>query len=67
MYSYLKQIQKGVAKPVCPSNNQIAEVKNLRKKFQYLKSQLDHDSDAEHTPDSEDSEGSDKSEEEVKP
>ena len=50
--------------PVCPSNTQIAEIKNLRKKFDFLKSQLDEDDDdAEHTPDS-DSDANESSEEE---
>lgn len=64
MYSYLKQVQKGYSDPVCPTNRQIAEVKNLRKKYDFLRSQLDEDDEAEHTPDSEQSE---EEEEEVKP
>lgn len=38
MYSYLKQIHQGVENPVCPTNKQIAEIKNLRKKLDYLQS-----------------------------
>ena len=66
MYSYLKQVKKGIADPVCPTNKQIAEVKNLRKKCEFLRSQLDDDEDADHTPDSEE-DASEDSEEEVKP
>lgn len=67
MYSYLKQISKGISNPECPSNKEIAEVKNLRKQYEYLKSQLEEDDEAEHTPDSDESNESEESEEEVKP
>ena len=49
------------------TNIQVAEVKNLRKKYDYLRSQLDDDSDAEHTPESEASDESDASESELVP
>ena len=38
MYSYLKQAAEGVTKPVTPTNIEVAEMKNLRKKYEYLKS-----------------------------
>ena len=65
MYSYLKQVQQGVKNPKCPTNKQIAELKNLRKKYDYLRSQLEEDEEAEHTPESEESENSE--EEQVVP
>ena len=38
MYAYLKQISQGVHEPVLPTNLQVAEMKNLRKKLAHLKS-----------------------------
>ena len=38
MYSYLKQVSEGVDAPITPKNNEVAEMKNLRKKYEYLKS-----------------------------
>jgi len=43
MYSFLKQKNQGVANPKCTTNNQVAEIKNLRKKVEYLRSQLKED------------------------
>ena len=37
MYSYLKQVSEGVDAPITPKNNEVAEMKNLRKKYEYLK------------------------------
>jgi len=67
MYSYLKQLEKGIENPLCPTNIQVAEIKNLRKKYDYLRSQLDDDSEAEHTPESQASEESDASDTEFAP
>ena len=64
MYSYLKQIHNGIQNPELPTNKQVAEIKNLRKQYEYLRSQLDEDSEAEHTPSSDESE---ESEEEPQP
>ena len=61
IYSYLKQVSKGVANPVTPTNLEVAEMKNLRKKYEYLRSQV---GDADHSDETEESDES--SEEEVK-
>jgi len=53
MYSYLKQISEGIENPVTPTNGEVAEAKNLRKKLDYLKSQL---KDAAHSDETEESE-----------
>lgn len=63
VYSYLKQLGDGVAEPVMPTNLDVAEIKNLRKKYEYLKSQVMDDD--EHTP-SEDGSDDEMSEEEEK-
>ena len=63
MYSYLKQISQGVQEPVLPTNLEVAELKNLRKKLAHLKSQLGQDDDSNATEESEDDESE---EEEVK-
>ena len=61
MYSYLKQVSEGIQQPVMPTNLEVAEVKNLRKKVEYLKSQLNEDVDV-----TDESEQDDESEEEEK-
>lgn len=43
MYSFLKQVNEGVADPVMPTNLQVAEIKNLRKKYDYLNSMVASD------------------------
>lgn len=40
MYTYLKQVGEGIEVPELPSNKEVAEIKNLRKKYEYLKSQI---------------------------
>ena len=55
MYSYLKQISEGVDRPVTPTNLEVAETKNLRKKYEYLKSQVSGGDD-EHSNETEESE-----------
>ena len=60
IYSFLKQKQAGVENPEMPTNVAVAEIKNLRKKYELLKSQV-MDDDA-HTESSEE----DESEEEEK-
>ena len=62
MYSYLKQIAEGVERPITPSNLEVAETKNLRKKYEYLKSQVGGGDDASN--ETEESEQSDDEEEE---
>ena len=62
IYSYLKQKQNGIENPELPTNLEVAEIKNLRKKYELLKSQVIDDD--EHTESDEDDEESD--EEEVK-
>ena len=62
MYSYLKQISEGVDRPVTPTNLEVAETKNLRKKYEYLKSQVSGGDD-EHSNETEESEQSDEEEE----
>lgn len=62
MYSYLKQISEGVDKPVTPTNLEVAETKNLRKKYEYLKSQV-NGGDDENSNETEESEQSDEEEE----
>lgn len=52
MYSYLKQISEGATEPVPPTNLEVAEAKNLRKKYAYLKSQL-NDVGSDETEESE--------------
>lgn len=37
MYAYLKQTKLGIT-PQCPTNNDIAVVKNMRKEIEHLKS-----------------------------
>ena len=63
MYAYLKQKAAGVETPVTPSNLQVAEMKNLRKKHEYLKSLVGQDGDASDVTEESDQEDS---EEEVK-
>lgn len=60
IYDYLCQKKAGVEKPTSITNIQIANIKNLRKKVEHLKSQL-HDEHS-HTESSDD----DHSDEEVK-
>ena len=65
IYSYLKQKQQGVENPQMPTNLVVAEVKNLRKKYELLKSQVIDDE--EHTESDEDDEESDEEEEKKAP
>ena len=53
IYSYLKQVSEGSAEPVPPTNKDVAEAKNLRKKLEYLKSQLTDGNDSNETEESE--------------
>lgn len=39
MYAYLKQTKLGIT-PQCTSNNEIAAIKNMRKKIEYLRTQV---------------------------
>lgn len=55
MYSFLKQKAEGVDKPVTPTNHQVAEIKNLRKKVDHLRTQIKED-DGPVTTESEDDE-----------
>ena len=64
IYSFLKQTQAGVEAPEMPSNLAVAEVRNLRKKYEYLKGQVIDDEG--HTESSEEDE-SDEEEKEAKP
>ena len=65
MYSYLKQYSEGIEKPITPSNLEVAETKNLRKKYEYLKSQVQGGGD--NSDETEESEQSDDEEEEKAP
>ena len=61
MYSYLKQVSEGVETPTTPANHEVAEMKNLRKKYEYLKSQVGGADSASETEESdEDSEEEEK-------
>ena len=60
MYSYLKQVSEGVQQPVMPTNLEVAEMKNLRKKYDFLKGQLNEDEDC--TDESEPEDDSDEEE-----
>ena len=61
MYSYLKQVNQGIDTPITPANHEVAEMKNLRKKYEYLKSQVGGADSASETPESdEDSEEEEK-------
>lgn len=61
MYSYLKQVNQGIDPPITPANHEVAEMKNLRKKYEYLKSQVGGADSASETPESdEDSEEEEK-------
>lgn len=62
MYAYLKQKAAGVETPVTPTNLEVAEMKNLRKKHEYLKSLVGQDDASNETEESD----QDDSEEEVK-
>ena len=64
IYSFMKETQQGVANPRGVTNNEVSQIKNLRKKVEFLKSQLKDDDEDEHTPTESDDEAS---EEEVKP
>ena len=67
MYSYLKQVSEGVETPITPQNHEVAEMKNLRKKYEYLKSQVGGADSASETEESdEDSEEEEKQEAPVK-
>ena len=67
MYSYLKQAGAGIEQPVTPTNIEVAEMKNLRKKYDYLKSQLNDGEDSDVTEDSEQSGSEEEVKEVVKP
>ena len=54
MYSYLKQISEGTEKPITPANHEVSEMKNLRKKYEYLKSQVTGAESASETDESDD-------------
>lgn len=66
MYSYLKQISEGVEKPITPKNHEVAEMKNLRKKYDYLKSQVGAAQSASETEES-DEESEEEEKQPVKP
>lgn len=63
IYSFLKQKSEGAENPVTPSNREVAEAKNLRKKHEHLKSLLGQCDGSDET---EESEQDDSEEEEVK-
>jgi len=56
MYTFLKQKRDGVETPQLPTNLEVAQMKNLRKKYECLKSQVGEDND--HTETDESSEDS---------
>mmetsp|Transcript_34782 Transcript_34782/g.45775 ORF Transcript_34782/g.45775 Transcript_34782/m.45775 type:complete len:142 (+) Transcript_34782:16-441(+) len=62
IYSYLKQKSEGIETPQLPTNLEVAEMKNLRKKYEHLKSQAG-EADGQQT---ETEESEDEEEEEVK-
>ena len=64
MYSYLKQVSEGVDPPITPANHEVAEMKNLRKKYEYLKSQVGGADSASETPESDNDSNSNSEEEE---
>ena len=61
IYSYLKQKNEGVSEPIMPTNKEVSEMKNLRKKYEHLKSMLGQ-ADGTETEESDD----ESEEEEVK-
>ena len=63
IYSFLKQKQQGIETPEMPTNLEVAEVKNLRKKYELLKSMVVDDEDC--TESDEDDEMSDEEETKV--
>ena len=67
MYSFLQQKRDGIAKPDMATNGEVANMKNLRKQYEYLKSQVnDGGKNSDETEESE--EESDEEEKvEVKP
>ena len=62
MYSFLKQINEGIEDPVMPTNLQVAEIKNLRKKYDYLKSLVDDENEVVTTESDQDDEESEEEE-----
>jgi len=52
MYAYLKQKAAGVETPTTPTNLEVAEMKNLRKKHEYLKSLVGQDDASDETEES---------------
>jgi len=67
MYSYLKQISEGVQKPITPANHEVAEMKNLRKKYDYIKSQVGAAQSASETEESDDEQSEEEEKQPVKP
>ena len=63
IYTYLKQKRDGIEQPVLPTNSQVAEMKNLRKKYEHLKSLVGEASGSQTETDESDE---DSEEEEVK-
>jgi hypothetical protein len=52
IYSFLKEHQKGIpaSQIQTVTTNEINEMKNLKKKIEFLKEQLNEKNEAEHTP-----------------
>lgn len=57
IYNYLSQIKSGTEVPLGISNKTIAEVKNMRKKVEHLKSMLGNQNPAVHTESSDEDSG----------
>ena len=63
IYTFLKQKRDGIETPILPTNSQVAEMKNLRKKYEHLKSLVGEANDSQTETDESDE---DSEEEEVK-
>jgi len=59
MYAYLSQHNAGNSNPTGINNNQVNEIKNLRKQVEYLQSQLDDNDEGTLTESDEDDEEED--------
>lgn len=52
IYAFIKQRSQGVESPTLPTNGEVAQIKNLRKKVDHLKSLLGGDSSQSETEES---------------
>lgn len=67
IYSFLKQLKEGKAKPEPITDNELYEMKNLKKKVEYYKDLLGEQDEEEAGTESEEDQESDDEVEDVQP